>query len=295
MDFSETIEVKVFDKEGNYSVDSYFFAYFHNLSAALEQIRGAVRNACSRTEGEQARTVLDTTVARSSSAAPLPERLNVAPDAGSTKSSFSSFRLSSLLRPISETISLARSGGTTPNSELSTKSEDFTHVTRRTNSFVPVTESPKPIGTPTVSTPPLREGIEDTSKQQEQSVDHTYPPSTSRSSIVPDIPSFSSSSWGVGVPSWLKTRRLFSTTTSPPQSPSMDNGVKEVFSSTAAASPGLVGKGWGDMAFSILETPDIPVDADATEKFRAAFAYDEKETLLGCTSYAISVDYDQAC
>lgn len=39
----------------------------------------------------------------------------------------------------------------------------------------------------------------------------------------------------------------------------------------------------GDLAFSILETPDIPIDADATEKFRTAFAYDEKETLLGCT------------
>lgn len=44
----------------------------------------------------------------------------------------------------------------------------------------------------------------------------------------------------------------------------------------------------GDMVFSILETPEITVDADTTEKFRAAFAYDEKEILLGCTSVLLS-------
>ena len=38
LDFSETIEVKVVDKGDSYSVDSYFFAYFHDLQAALEQI-----------------------------------------------------------------------------------------------------------------------------------------------------------------------------------------------------------------------------------------------------------------
>ena len=34
MDFSETIEVKVVDKNEQYSVDSYFFAYFHDLPQA---------------------------------------------------------------------------------------------------------------------------------------------------------------------------------------------------------------------------------------------------------------------
>ena len=37
------------------------------------------------------------------------------------------------------------------------------------------------------------------------------------------------------------------------------------------------------MTFSILETPNVMMDADMTEKFRTAFAYDEKEVLLGCT------------
>ncbi|KXN81119.1 Sterol 3-beta-glucosyltransferase [Leucoagaricus sp. SymC.cos] len=295
MDFSETIEVKVFDKEGNYSVDSYFFAYFHNLSAALEQIRDAVRNVRSLPDQEQAQ-VLDTTVARPSIATPIPERPNTTPDVGATKSSFSSFRISSLLRPISETISLARSSGTTPTSELSIKSEDFTHITRQTNSFVPVTESPKPIEPPpsgTSSPPTLEDSQATTTPQQQQqqaptAPDHTYPPSTSRQSVVPDLPSFRSSSWGVGVPSWLKTRRYFGSAISPPQSPSANAAVKEVYSpQLASSSSGPVsktsggGSGWGDMAFSILETPNVPVDADMTEKFRAAFAYDEKETLLG--------------
>lgn len=283
MDFSETIEVKVFDKEGNYSVDSYFFAYFHNLSAALEQIRDAVRNVRSLPEGEQAQTVLDTTVARSSVITSSSEHPNTTPDVGSTKSSFSGFRISSLLRPISDTISLARSSGTVSNSELSVKSEDFTHITRRMNSFVPFTESPKSVDTPIVPSPPIPEGTEDASKQQTQPLDHTYPPSPSHQSIDPDHPSFRSSSWGVGVPSWLKARRMFGTTVSQLQSPSTDAGVKEVFSSTAVSSSGLASKGgWGDMAFSILETPNVTVDSETTEKFRAAFAYDEKEALLGC-------------
>jgi sterol 3beta-glucosyltransferase len=38
----------------------------------------------------------------------------------------------------------------------------------------------------------------------------------------------------------------------------------------------------GDMTFSILETPDMMVDPEMIEKFRNAFAYDDKETLLGC-------------
>lgn len=290
MDFSETIEVKVFDKEGNYSVDSYFFAYFHNLSAALEQIRDAVRNVRSLPDQEQAQ-VLDTTVARSSIVALVPERPNTTSDIGSTKSSFSSFRISSLLRPISETISLARSSGTASTSEMPIKSEDFTHISRRTNTFVPVTESPKLIESPVSasSSPPVSEANEDTPKLQQphqvQPAEHTYPPSTSRQSVVPDLPSFRSSSWGVGVPSWLKTRsRYFTSAISPPSSPSADVIVKEVYSSTAQSSPGAANKsgGWGDMAFSILETPNISVDSEMTDKFRTAFAYDEKETLLGC-------------
>lgn len=41
MDFSETIEVKVVDRD-HFAMDSYFFAYFHSLPEALTQIREVV-------------------------------------------------------------------------------------------------------------------------------------------------------------------------------------------------------------------------------------------------------------
>lgn len=77
--------------------------------------------------------------------------------------------------------------------------------------------------------------------------------------------------------------------------PSMDSTstfnsslVKEVYSSaTSSLGPISRPSGGGDMTFSILETPDIKPDQETAEKFRAAFAYDEKEMLLGCTSYAM--------
>ena len=64
MDFSETIEVKVIDK-GDSSVESYFFAYFHELQTALEQIRDAVRSSRGITDSMTPPTVIDTTVSRS--------------------------------------------------------------------------------------------------------------------------------------------------------------------------------------------------------------------------------------
>ncbi|KAF7784577.1 CAZyme family GT1 [Agaricus bisporus var. burnettii] len=259
MDFSETIEVKVFDKEGNYLIDSYFFAYFHNLSAAIERIRDAVRNVRDVPEGELTPTLLDTTAARSSITV---ERSNTTSEVGTTRSSFSSFRLSSILRPISDTISLARSSGATSNPEPSIKAEDFTHITPRANSFIPITESPKSEDIPTMLPSPTQETVEDAPNPQTQSLDHT-------------------NSWAVGVPSWLKTRRMFSLGPQA-QSLSASAGVKEVCSSPTVMPPVPTSKGgWGDMAFSILETPQIPIDSDVAEKFRTAFAYDEKETLLG--------------
>jgi sterol 3beta-glucosyltransferase len=61
------------------------------------------------------------------------------------------------------------------------------------------------------------------------------------------------------------------------------SAVREMYSSATASSLPSSRSMMGDMVFSILETPETVVDADTTEKFRAAFAYDEKETLLGCT------------
>lgn len=284
MDFSETIEVKVFDKEEHFSVDSYFFAYFHDIPAALDQIRDAVRAHRALPEPVIPQTVLDTTVPRHPVTA--PDRTVSLPPEPTTKQS-SGFRLAAFLRPLQETL-----GRTSQPSfpETSPPTEDFTHISRRANSssFIPVTTSLKPI-----------EGLPDTQEAHgvlaqkspmtttPSTYDHTYPPSTSASSIDPDYHSLSreSGSWGVGVPSWLKgSRRVFGSLTSSEQTLTPGSaGVKETYSATAISPSFPTSRSTvGDMAFSILETPEIAVDAETTEKFRTAFAYDEKETLLGC-------------
>ncbi|KAG8962323.1 Sterol 3-beta-glucosyltransferase [Tulasnella sp. 425] len=68
MDFSDTIEVKVVDKDDNYAIDSYFFAYFHNLPAALVQIKEVIQAYKDRMEMQAgamlpSATVRDTTTA----------------------------------------------------------------------------------------------------------------------------------------------------------------------------------------------------------------------------------------
>lgn len=284
MDFSETIEVKVVDKgeQEHYSVDSYFFAYFHDLSASLEQIRDVIRSRRSFPEQETHPALLDTTVSRSS---PISLQPSTIPLDISIPKAVSGFRLSSLLRPLSDTLSLGRSGS---NTLPETQGDDYTHISRRGNSsFIPITTSPKSI----------QDNIEprqDPSRSSVQSLpplNHTYPPSTSRASTYPNESSLSrdsSNSWNVGVPSWFKSRRVFGALGGNNQDSLFDSaGVKEVYSSATVSSPGPINRtgGTGDMAFSVLETPDIAVDQEATDKFRAAFAYDEKEILLGCGFY----------
>ena len=44
-----------------------------------------------------------------------------------------------------------------------------------------------------------------------------------------------------------------------------------------------------DGAFSVLDTPGMSVDPEMTDKFRSAFAFDEKETLLGCELALLSL------
>lgn len=288
MDFSETIEVKVVDKgeQEHYSVDSYFFAYFHDLSAALEQIRDVIRSHRSFPEQETYPALLDTTVSRSS---PPSLQQSAIPLDISIPKAVSGFRLSSLLRPLSDTLSLGRSGS---NILPETQGDDYTHISRRGNcSFIPVTMSPKSTFCAAQDNIEPRQDPSRSSVQSLPPLDHTYPPSTSRASTYPNEPSLSrdsTNSWNVGVPSWFKSRRMFGALAGSNQDSPFDSaGVKEVYSAVTVTSPGPINKsgGTGDMAFSILETPDIAVDQEATDKFRAAFAYDEKEILLGCGSY----------
>src|ERR1700743_3486506 len=60
MDFSETIEIKVLDKEDNCD-DSYFFAYFQDLDLAVNQIRQFVQEAKAFPNSSAQDTVKDTT------------------------------------------------------------------------------------------------------------------------------------------------------------------------------------------------------------------------------------------
>ncbi|KAJ6574687.1 glycosyltransferase family 1 protein [Mycena capillaripes] len=265
MDFSETIEVKVFDKEEHFSVDSYFFAYFHDLASALDQIRDAVRAHRLQPERSSPQMLMDTTVSRPPPG--LPDRVQSLPNPEHPKAS--SFSISSFLRPFQTS---ATTLSPTPESEA------FTHISRRPNSssFVPVTTSPISDSqdiTPNSLTPTAPE--------------HTYPPSPSVYRNDPDHPLIresSGSAWSVGVPSWLRgTRRVFggsSDSASASSSPlaSSNSRVREVYSSTLAPSRG---SGLGDLAFSVLQSPDVQIDPEMTEKFRTVFAYDEKETLLG--------------
>ncbi|KAF8898479.1 glycosyltransferase family 1 protein [Infundibulicybe gibba] len=260
MDFSETIEVKVFEKEGQFSLDSFFFAYFHDLPSALDQIRDAM--------------VLDTTTPRHT--AHTIDRTTSLPAENVIPKSSSAFRLTSFLRPFSETISLGRVSASAAPGTIS-EPEDFTHVSRRTDSsFIAVTNTPKhALSTPD---PPK------TAAHTSSSFEHTYPPSTSNSFIDPDYPSLSreSSAWSVGVPSWLKgPRKVFGGSMPPDSYSSLGSpAVHEMYSSTVGL-PQSRSSCAGDLTFSVLETPGVVVDPEITEKFRTAFAYDEKETLLG--------------
>ncbi|KAJ6604204.1 glycosyltransferase family 1 protein [Mycena vulgaris] len=277
MDFSETIEVKVFDKEEHFSVDSYFFAYFHDLASALDQIRDAVRTHRVQPERSSPQMLMDTTVPRPSPFS-VPDRVQSLPNVEHSKPS--TFSISSFLRPFHDSISLNRPSASTlsPTPE----SEGFTHISRRPNSsFIPMTTSPMS----EISEP--RQDDSPSMLTPTNTPEHTYPPSPSLYRDDPDHPLISESSgssWSVGVPSWLRgPRRVFggssdpSSASVPLASPSR---VREVYSSTLAA-PSSRASGFGDMAFSVLETPELAIDPEVTEKFRTVFAYDEKETLLG--------------
>ncbi|KAF8559354.1 hypothetical protein OG21DRAFT_1600527 [Imleria badia] len=280
IEFSETIEVKVVDKEEHYSVDSYFFAYFHNIQVALEQIREAVRTNRSSPPGSP-HALLDTTTARHSLAAHSMDRARSLPSPD-TKTN-SSFRLSFLLRPLQESLPSTLTRIYSPL-EPPGGTEDFTHISKRGGgSFVALTSSPLPLssgnGNIAVTSP---DGL----STNPSSRIHTYPPSTSigdmNSTSFPSKVLAASAPWNVGVPSWLKVPRKGVTTSNsavPSAFPkSHGDGVREVYESSTA------GQGSGassELGYSVLETSEAAVDQEMADKFKAAFAFDDKETLLG--------------
>ncbi|TFY83983.1 hypothetical protein EWM64_g43 [Hericium alpestre] len=304
MDFSETVEVKVVDGDDQLSIDSYFFAYFHDLPAALEQIRDAVaaaRNFISSPNHPQALRI-DTTVPHSASVPRLgsSSRLPSVPE--STPSRLPTFRLSTLLRPFSDSLPIGRS--TSAPEPIEDSNEEFTHVQKRADSsFVPITTSPRSMDASvfdSLSPPSSVTGLPPTDSPEgpgnEEStptntkVGYTYPPSTSlqETSLAA---SRESSSWNVGVPSWLKaasSRRILGVSPSAPAGLNQSataatdgRGVTEIYSSTLSTSTGKSSNGGNELGYSILEAPGVSMDEEATDKFKAAFAFDDKEKLLG--------------
>ena len=286
IEFSETIEVKVFDKEEHYSVDSYFFAYFHDIQVALEHIREAVRTNRSSPAGSP-HALLDTTAARHPFAAHGMDRARSLPSPDAKTNS--SFRLSFLLRPLQEslpsTLTRIYSAPEPPGG-----AEDFTHISKRPGggtSFVPLTSSPLPLS-PSIgdiaATSPNGLSTNPSSRT------HTYPPSTSTGDV--NSASFlskglaASAPWNVGVPSWLKVpRKGVSPTTSNNAVPSAfpelrgDGGIREVYESS---TPGQGSGASSELGYSVLEISEAAVDQEMGDKFKAAFAFADKETLLGC-------------
>ncbi|KAG1773038.1 glycosyltransferase family 1 protein [Suillus occidentalis] len=257
IDFSETIEVKVVDKEQeHYTWDS-------TCRSQLEHIRDAVRSHRSLVTRSPL-ALLDTTATRHTqpSATQGMDRAKSLPTPDTRFGS--SFRLSSLLRPFQD--SLPASLG---------RMNNYTHIIKRSgSSLVPITTSPDPISSPESS-----KALHALSRASTIATptDHTYPPSTS---------SFPSSApWNVGVPSWLKVpRSRLSTSTSNASSlhaSPIGDGIHEVYSVPESTTRQSSGSTPGDLGYSVLETPEAVVDPEATEKFRSAFAFDEKEILLG--------------
>ena len=289
MDFSETIEVKVLEQEEQHSIDSYFFAYFQDLPEALDQIRDAVRSNRSLPPMSAPAIVLDTTASRPP---PVPEpidRTRSLPTAEPAKAS-GGFRLTSFLRPFQDSSRTP----TLPAPDRPDHNEDFTHISKRTSSsFVPLTTSPKPteeqLPSSEIQTAQPVEASASSLTPTPSVLEHTYPPSTPTNELPPST----SSSWNVGMPGWLKgsSRRVLGTTgssgssyPSPLTTSSSIGVVSEVYSPKMTSSMDSTTSGgeFGELAYSVLETPETAVDHEAIEKFRAAFAFDEKETLLGC-------------
>jgi sterol 3beta-glucosyltransferase len=291
LDFRETIEVKVVDGSEDLAVDSYFFTYFHDISAALDQIRDAIastrRFVPAAPQPLNSEQLIDTTLPRSTSNYRTGSLEHAQGYVDAHPRSPSTFRLSALLRPFQE-IPLSRAASAPGQLD---EHEEFTHVEKRDNSsFVPIalpatlSDSPGSIHAtdPTQSPPTLKSRLPDNSILSS----HTYPPLTSPGEPPAQAlqePSLATS-W-VSVPSWLKMpRRPFAgasgTVNQQPATQRDGKAVTEVYSSGTQQSSGS--SQGPDLGYSVLDAPDSAIDTEIVEKFQVSFAFDDKERLLGC-------------
>ena len=268
------------------AVDSYFFTYFHDISAALEQIRDAIARTRpfvpEAQESPSAEQLIDTTVSRSNSSSRTgtSEHIQTYPEVSSRSSS--SFRLSALLRPFQE-IPLGRVVASPVQQD---EHEEFTHVEKRDNtSFVPIALPPPPSDMSSTNQANDFSQSHTTRKPHTIPSSHTYPPFTSPGESLTQTTQEQSlaTSW-VSVPSWLRMSRRSlggSSGASNHQSAEAAKAVTEVYSSgthqSMASSQGT------ELGYSVLEAPDSAIDPEMIEKFQALFAFDDKEKLFGCS------------
>ncbi|KAI0823047.1 hypothetical protein BC628DRAFT_1417911 [Trametes gibbosa] len=301
MEFSETIEIKVQDRNSDLALDSYFFAYFNDLPAALEQIRDAVRAYRTMPSFQHAPSVVDTTTARSPGPRPN-ERTPSTVTADHPPRTSSGFKLPSLSR-LQETLPIGRSISTPGLSTGDTNNEDFTHIIKRSgSSFVPISSSAETVS-PTEGERPrradlLRESSSSLTPTHTVS-NHTYPPSISASSV--DVhashsvhhdssspASAGASGWSVGIPSmpsWLRvpSRSLFSVTIPPIVRPHFEHALTLPLPHGPTCAECEHKREW-QRRFWVLQhfgEPRTGVDPETVDKFRQAFAFDDKESLLG--------------
>ncbi|KAG8861039.1 Sterol 3-beta-glucosyltransferase [Serendipita sp. 411] len=249
IDFSETIEIKVIDKEDS-CFDSYFFAYFQHIDHAVDQIRAAVKTGKKVLSGGIQDAVKDTTSHRMSTALPVVELERAASAPASPA-------------PTSSTLSAVKEKLSAPVGRLNSLLKSSQHVSEpRTIGRVegiPLSVSPvSEVGT-----------IRPT--------DHTYPPSLVHHNVSNASELSTKSSWSVpvGVPSWIKnpSKLLFSS------SPEVGANIANVGGIHTSAHQSTGDR--TDFGFSIIDGVDSSaMDPVTVEKFRTAFALDEREPLI---------------
>jgi sterol 3beta-glucosyltransferase len=249
MDFSETVEIKVVDKEEN-CVDSYFFAYFHDIRVAVDQIRRAIERAKQHPDLAALETVKDTTSHRRSIGAAL-----------------TSHETSNLSQspPSTTTFGAVRDKLTTPVRFLKK----------------PATEPPRPTPTSTVASEsgPIVSSSSRMSTSSQPLPDHTYPPPLVHHPVSQASESSAKTTWSVpvGVPNWLKNPSKYFFSSSPETTPTSLPGLQEEEDPITRLHSG----DQSDFGFAMIDGLDSSaLDPTTIDKFRAAFAFDERETLL---------------
>ena len=289
MDFSETLEVKVIDKGSSYSVDSYFFAYFQDLTLALEQIRDLIRSYKQSPTQVASVEVKDTTAGRIAGSTGVGYLVDKPLTTAESKGS--NFKIASLFKTFaaSDTAADHTDPSTSPDSRHSSSHADTSYNPSQDESTSSVstlhgrpshpesssrnTLSGQPKSAPEGFKPSHRHSTSDNSCSE-----HTYPPPPS-----PGPPPLGEQhgSWTVSMPSWLRGpgRRVFNSINILQTSSSITSDrVQEVY------SPGPMDAS-GDnsnMGFSIIEAREAAADPEVVTKFRVSFALDDRETLFGC-------------